>query len=519
MPVPPRTSESTPAPPNTAPVAAAQHVSNPCRRGWRFILPGSHELSAGLTSLVVHLLFLLALALLLEMPSVAKQGLVLLVERLSGEEGLGERDIARITIDSPAPAARPSGTAASNEAQFEAPPILAPEVPAPSSDVGAMPQQATGDASAPLADLPGRESIRPTATMPKFDDRSLEGRRPGERNRLALARGGTAESERAVEQGLRWLAAHQLRDGSWNFNHDLVCRGACRDSGSAATTTGATGVVLLAFLAAGYTQHEGPYQDTVRDGLYYLGNRALATPHGGDLQEGSMYGQALATIALCEAFALTSDPGLGRIAQQAIDFILYAQDSQGGGWRYFPGQPGDTTVTGWQLMALKSGQLAELRISPATVEHSRRYLDSVQAESGAFYGYQRPARGRTTTAVGLLCRMFLGWQREHPALVRGAEWLAEAGPAADDMYFNYYATQVLNHYGGAPWESWNPRMREQLIAAQADKGHENGSWFFAGGQLVTGGRVLNSALAVLTLEVYYRYLPLYGDSSTEEEFY
>ncbi len=86
------------------------------------------------------------------------------------------------------------------------------------------------------------------------------------------------------------------------------------------------------------------------------------------------------------------------------------------------------------------------------------------------------------------------------------------------MYFNYYASQMLSHYGGQPWQRWNPRMREQLIATQASSGHENGSWFFAGGQLVTGGRVLNTALAVMTLEVYDRYLPLYGDPAVEDAF-
>ncbi|MGD9644270.1 MAG: prenyltransferase/squalene oxidase repeat-containing protein [Pirellulales bacterium] len=479
------------------------------------------ELTGALTSLFVHLGLLLALALVVEIPAATRRGLVLLVERVTTGEALDDAG-SLLTIAPPTPPDRaleaesPPAAESLTEQQ-----LTAPRVPLPTSELPGAVSAASSPAHSgrfdQLAHL-GAQAAVPLATMPSFDRRSLDGRRAGMRERLALARGGTPESEAAVERGLRWLAAHQLRDGSWNFNHDLVCRGACRNTGSAATTTGATGVALLAFLGAGYTQHEGPYQKTVRDGLYYLGNCSLNTPHGGDLQQGSMYGQGLATIALCEAYALSGDAALARVAEQAVEFILYAQDSQGGGWRYFPGQPGDTTVTGWQLMALKAGQLAELRISPGTIESARRFLDGVQAESGAFYGYQRPARGPTTTAVGLLCRMYLGWHREHPALARGANWLAETGPAADDMYFNYYASQVLSHYGGEPWQSWNPRMRDQLIATQAGSGHENGSWFFAGGQLVTGGRVVNTALAVMTLEVYYRYLPLYGDPAVDDGF-
>ena len=483
------------------------------------VLPWRHrELSGALTSLLVHLGLLVALALVVQVPAATKRGLVLLVERFTGDDDLAD-SVAAIEVIEPTkvPAQSNKPITHPDARPVALGPIASPTMPAPTAESGASNANVASSHGGEFVSV-GAKSAQPVATLPRFDSRSLDGRRSGERQRLALARGGTLESEAAIERGLRWLAAHQLRDGSWNFNHDLVCRGVCRNSGSAASTTAATGIALLAFLGAGYTHQDGPYHQTVRDGLYYLGNCALATPYGGDLQQGSMYGQGLATLALCEAYAMTRDPALARVAAQALEFVIFAQDSRGGGWRYFPGQPGDTTVTGWQLMALKAGQLADLPVSPGTVASARRFLDGVQAESGAFYGYQRPARGATTTAVGLLCRMFLGWQREHPALAHGAEWLAETGPAVDDMYFNYYATAVLNHYAGQPWQSWNPRMREQLIATQASSGHENGSWFFAGGQLVTGGRIVNTALAIMTLEVYYRYLPLYDESALEDAF-
>jgi hypothetical protein len=190
----------------------------------------------------------------------------------------------------------------------------------------------------------------------------LEGRRGEAKGQLLDDGGGTPQSELAVLRGLRWLAAHQRNDGSWHFDHRQgnLCNGACRDPGSSAATTGATGVALLAFLGAGHTHREGEHQEIVRRGLYYLSGRMLDTEHGGDLQEGTMYAHGLASIALCEAYAMTRDPDLKPLAQRAIDFIVYAQDAKGGGWRYFPGQPGDTTVTGWQWMALKSAQMAYL---------------------------------------------------------------------------------------------------------------------------------------------------------------
>lgn len=340
----------------------------------------------------------------------------------------------------------------------------------------------------------------------------LEGRQRDARARLVQEGGGNAASEEAVERGLRWLVAHQGRDGSWRFNHhEGPCQGLCRDPGESPSTTGATAMALLAFLGAGHTHIDGDYMTTVRDGLYYLGSRALVTSEGADLREGTMYAQGLATIALCEAYGLTSDPGLRDLAQQAIHFIVSAQDREGGGWRYTPGEPGDTTVSGWQIMALKSGQMARLSVPSPTLHAAGRFLDRVQNQDGALYGYMTPDPRPATTAIGLLCRMYCGWDRNHPALIQGVAYLSKRGPsqAEDSIYFNYYATQVLHHAGGSDWERWNAKMRDSLIATQAADGHEAGSWYFPGRHSRAGGRLYSTALAIMTLEVYYRYMPLY----------
>jgi hypothetical protein len=133
-----------------------------------------------------------------------------------------------------------------------------------------------------------------------------------------------------------------------------------------------------------------------------------------------------------------------------------AQDKNGGGWRYFPGQVGDTTVTGWMLMALKSGQLTYVPVSPEVWTGAKRYLDFVQDDGGAAYGYQAPSKqDATMTAIGLLCRMYAGWPRSQAALARGVRMLSKRGPSEHDLYYDYYATQVLRHYGGPEWTDWN----------------------------------------------------------------
>ena len=85
------------------------------------------------------------------------------------------------------------------------------------------------------------------------------------------------------------------------------------------------------------------------------------------------------------------------------------------------------------------------------------------------------------------------------------------------MYYNYYATQVLHQYGGKHWKKWNSIMRDHLVNTQAKGGHADGSWATADahGQ-AAGGRLYMTCLAVMTLEVYYRHMPIYKEGAMLE---
>jgi hypothetical protein len=389
----------------------------------------------------------------------------------------------------------------------------------------------------------------------------------------ALGRGATKESEDAVELALRWLANHQLPDGSWSFDHrGGECQGRCQNHGSfAAARNGATAMALLPFLGAGHTHLEGKYQANVAAGLKFMLS-TLKVGGAGDVGSwheevgnATNYSHGIASLAMCEAYAMSLMPRkapqadkslsemtdeerkafleqkrmaklpppvpsqqLGRAAQLSLNYIMQAQHP-GGGWRYNPGQPGDTSVVGWMLMALKSGHMSKLRIAPATVIGANAFLDSVASgQYGTMYGYtgrddREPARLRATTAIGLLSRMYLGWDKNHPGIAEGVRMLSEWGPSigaqdGTNMYFNYYATQVMHHYGGDMWKAWNVKMRDHLINTQRKDDHQTGSWHFdAPYGSSQGGRLYNTAMAAMTLEVYYRYMPIYGSKSVEDD--
>jgi hypothetical protein len=402
-------------------------------------------------------------------------------------------------IDPPVPA---GGSAGSPPTGVEAHPAISPRVAAPADNH--VPGMAGGSQLPP--DL--------LQAIDRMMQEKFKRRTPGGRSEGVRYGGGTPQSEEAVERALRWLAAHQRQDGSWSFNHQSdACQHYCTHPGSEASTTAATGLALLPFLGAGYTHKEGEYQEVVQHGLEYLKSRGIKISYGNDLRDGSMYGHALATITLCEAYGMTHDAELKAAAQGALDYIGYVQDTNTGGWRYNPGEPGDTTVTGWMLMALKSGQMARLNIQSPAIFSAQRFLDSVQNQDGSQYGYQSRKPRPTTTAVGLLCRMYTGWRRDNPGLVRGVAQLNSWGPSKDSLYYDYYATQVLYHWAGPEWDTWNRKMREKLIASQEHVGHPTGSWYFESQQSAAGGRLYNTAIATMILEVYYRFMPLYGEAA------
>jgi hypothetical protein len=366
--------------------------------------------------------------------------------------------------------------------------------------------------------LPDLDAVKSRVGRADGYELAFAARDPRLRAEVVTQEGGTTLTEAAVARGLRWLANHQNHDGSWNlrgFKHAADCN--CSGDGTVRTTAPGTALALLPFLGAGQTHLAGRYSGTVSRGLRWL----IQHQHNdGDLRfdatgnEG-MYAHGQAAIVLCEAFAMTGDEALRVPAQRAINFIVEAQYNDGG-WRYRPGpksQRGDTSVVGWQLMALQSARSAGLTIPDETWDMSDAYLDGVQFASGARYSYQTRSRATATmTAEALLCRLYLGWKSERPALSEGIRWLMEdhfPTASSPNIYYWYYATQVMHHHGGQVWDDWNQQMRDILVASQETQGHVAGSWRPRGEFSGEGGRIYMTSLAICTLEVYYRHLPVF----------
>ncbi|MFP6619346.1 MAG: prenyltransferase/squalene oxidase repeat-containing protein [Pirellulaceae bacterium] len=369
------------------------------------------------------------------------------------------------------------------------------------------------DFDAKNPNLPDLKDIKKDIRDANTNRPSLAARDPRVRVEMVKTEGGTTRTEAAVSRGLRWMSLHQNPDGSWSLNHRLSARCNCSHPGKIPSDSAATSLALLPFLGAGQTHQAGKYKKEVKRGLNWL--LSVQRPDG-DLRHQSkgnsgMYAHGQGAIVLCEAYTLTGDEKLKKPAQAAIDFIVTAQHPKGG-WRYAPGQAGDTSVMGWQVMALHSARAAGLHVPDYTLRDARSYLDRAEWKRSGRFSYT-PGQGPkyAMTAEGLLCRMYLGWGQEHERLNEGVNFLLKNHPPNKTfyLYYLYYASQVFHHVGGEQWEDWNFLMRESLVKSQDPKGHAVGSWTPRQAHDVDGGRLYMTSLAVCCLEVYYRHLPLF----------
>ncbi len=401
-------------------------------------------------------------------------------------------------------------------------------------------------ASAPEVSMPSlSQSLAPSSGISAQSNAAMRAamgaRSDKEAKRDMLKKfGGNDDTERAVAMALKWLAAHQNpQTGAWTLTHPLVCGGQCDHPGKRVNSlNAATGMALMCFLGAGQTHLEGEYKETVFKGLSFLiqsirvekgiGGWYRGDGHSQGLDD--MYSHGIAAIAMCEAYGMTRDPVLLEPAQLSINFLTYAQNPLTGGWHYSPyplGKlPGDTSVVGWQMMAIKSGAMAGLNYDLDTVRRSNVFLDSVMVPGGFGYHYSFDSKMKdpagyspAMTACGVLCRMYSGWSKEEPSIKAAVQRFAADGPSPNNSYYNYYATQAMKQYGGPEWESWNTRMRELLLSSQVQAGHAAGSWY-ADESISSeqGGRLYVTCMKTMMLEVYYRYLPIYGEKAAEDPF-
>ena len=353
-------------------------------------------------------------------------------------------------------------------------------------------------------------------------------RKSKNRSEIAKRRGGSVETERAVELGLEWLADHQESDGRWSSQNSGGGRedrvlGEDRGGAGSNADNGITALATLAFLAGGESHLEGRYQTEVLRGLEFLVKQQK--PNGdlsGDAKLfAKMYCHSMSLLALSEALAMTGDQRLAGAVRKGVSYSINAQDRRQGGWRYAPGDSGDMSQFGWQVLALHSARIGGILVPDNTFELMKGFLDSCSSGQHQGLASYRPGQGASSpmTAEALLCRYILNKSVGPDTLDEARRQMETNLPSEEqvNLYYWYYGTLAMYQAGGSGWERWNKALKRSLLALQNRDGDDAGSWPANGTWGGYGGQVYSTAIATLSLEVYYRYLPVYQQVAELEQ--
>ncbi len=364
--------------------------------------------------------------------------------------------------------------------------------------------------------------------------------------------GGGSSADVCVKDALAWLAAHQSPDGRWECegwknwcDRSPASQGVdLTGAGHSAFDVGVTGLALLAFLGAGYTdQSAGPYAKVVGDALAYLTRVQDREGCFGKRSTGHyVYDHAIATSAMVEAFGMTRNEKYRAPAQLGLDFIAITRNPYFA-WRYGikPGD-NDTSVTTWMMLALHSANLCNLADGktgePPSLEYDEEALEGIKAwvdkmtdpDTGRV-GYQQRGtnssrsadvvdrfpfeKTEAMTAAGMLARMALGESPKSSEIIKKAADLCarllptwNPSDGSIDMCYWYFGTSAMFQVGGDPWRKWESAIKTAIFDTQrkdTEFCRYKGSWdpIDAWGDI--GGRVYATAIMALSCEVWYRY--------------
>lgn len=342
----------------------------------------------------------------------------------------------------------------------------------------------------------------------------------------------------AIDHSLAWLAAHQDENGKWDSDEFMK-----HDDSDAPTSgagrghqdVGVTGLALLAFLGDGNTLREGPHREVVKRAVSWLRNQQDDSGLiGTNASHDFIYGHAIATLALSEAYGLSEYKMLRKTVERAIAY-LEAHRNPYMVWRYQPrDNDNDTSVTMWCLMAYKSAQDFGIPVNEQAFQLVQTWLDQVTDPVTGRAGYTKrgepssrmpgdhsqrfpPERGEALTAAGLFGRFLLGQQPdEHTVMQQSAEQLLKKPPVWDeaagtiDGYYWFFGSHAMYQMGGRFWHDWSKALLTAVVRTQREDGSFTGSWDPVGVWDENGGRVYSTALMTLALESSYRCARLKG---------
>jgi hypothetical protein len=332
----------------------------------------------------------------------------------------------------------------------------------------------------------------------------------------------TPEMKAAIDQALRWLADRANQDGSY---------------GPPKARIAVTAVAALSFMASGSTANRGPYQREVHRAVKYLMNHVSRDPrHRGYIylaedRDSRMHGHGYATLALAEALGTYGGgkpdkfAALKRAVEAAVRLIERTQ-SDAGGWYYHPENDGnhEGSITVCMLQALRAARNAGIVVKKRVIDKAIRYIEQSAARrngvlTGAFqYSLVDSQTSFALTAAAVSTLQMCGQYDSDLIRLGLAHMDRELDQHLTQGPFYYYgllyASQAYFQVGGRHWQRHFPRIRDSVlrnwIRADKDEPENVGAFeIHLPSEEREYGNVYATAMATLTLQIPYRFLPIF----------
>jgi len=308
----------------------------------------------------------------------------------------------------------------------------------------------------------------------------------------------TKETDKAITEGLAWLARTQNADGSFG-------------TGTYRGNIAVTSLAGLAFMSSGSSPGRGPYGAQIDKALAYVMDNT--SPSGfiavaASSTHGPMYSHGFGTLFLAEAYGMTHRPEIREKLQKAVRLIVDSQNIEGG-WRYQPRRlDADLSVTICQINALRAARNAGLFVPKQTVDACIHYVKQAQNHDG---GFRYQLQGGTTSefprsAAGVVALQSAG-EYDSKEVRDGIAYLRQFGPGlrptrrnSHYFYGQYYAAQAMWLKGEDAWAQWYPAIRNELLIRQSTTGY----WIDN-----TVCNEYGTAMALIILQIPNNFLPIF----------
>jgi hypothetical protein len=335
----------------------------------------------------------------------------------------------------------------------------------------------------------------------------------------------------AIDRAIEWLAAQQRPDGSF----PTIERG----------QPGVTGLCVLAFMAHGYSPGDGRFGQQLDRATEYIvacqkqnGLVARLGPEGpritqdvaNAIGEPAAYNHAIGSLALSEMYGMGQPKRAAQLKQVIEKSLAATLEMQRwpkdlpvdrGGWRYVTDDgvnDSDLSITGWQLMFLRSSRNAGFPVPQGPVDDAVAYVRrTFDKRYGSFdYVIAPTSHGsRAMGGAGILALAHAGFHNSPEAQSAGKWLLAHPfdeyngndNSLVDRYHYSLFnACQGMYQLGNPYWEKFFPRVVATMLAHQ----NPDGSWNAESLERDRPfGNAYTTALSVLALGAPNQFLPVF----------